>query len=228
MEKLKKVFKARPFLSTGSFFLIITIISYLIAGEENGFVTATFLLTYLVFLVWLFIYLPIKFFINLKDKKVKKTRSIGGALVWILFLSFMGFFLYSMIGAYDNAEKKLSRKNFDDGISRFNSNAKFKEISLSNRQKRELSVKVYLIKYCKGGEETMKELVSYEQNIMYKACLVIQNNDFFSSEITEQDNVEKWVRQYLNTDFKEAEKLYDWYIYGSFINQILHKVGIRG
>ena len=28
MEKLKKVFKARPFLSTGSFFLIITIISY--------------------------------------------------------------------------------------------------------------------------------------------------------------------------------------------------------
>ena len=140
----------------------------------------------------------------------------------------MGFFLYSMIGAYDNAEKKLSRKNFDDGISRFNSNAKFKEISLSNRQKRELSVKVYLIKYCKGGEETMKELVSYEQNIMYKACLVIQNNDFFSSEIIKQDNVEKWARQYLNTDFKEAEKLYDWYIYGSFINQILHKVGIRG
>jgi len=133
-----------------------------------------------------------------------------------------------MIGAYDNAEKKLSRKNFDDGISRFNSNAKFKEISLSNRQKRELSVKVYLIKYCKGGEETMKELVSYEQNIMYEACFVIQNNDFFSSEIIEQDNVEKWVRQYLNTDFKEAEKLYDWYIYGSFINKILHKVGIRG
>jgi hypothetical protein len=63
---------------------------------------------------------------------------------------------------------------------------------------------------------------------MYKACLVIQNNDFFSSEIIKQDNVEKWARQYLNTDFKEAEKLYDWYIYGSFINQILHKVGIRG
>ena len=69
----------------------------LIEGEETGYVTASFVMAYLVFIVWLFIYLPIKFFTNIKDKKVKKTRNFGGALVWILFLSFMGFFLYSCI-----------------------------------------------------------------------------------------------------------------------------------
>ena len=116
MEKLKKVLKARPFLSTGSFFLIITIISYLIAGEENGFVTATFLLTYLVFLVWLLIYCPIKFFINLKDKKVKKKRSIGGALVWILFISFMGFFLYSWIQFEEATKYKAVKSSYNDVV----------------------------------------------------------------------------------------------------------------
>ena len=70
---------------------------YLIEGEETGYVTASFVMAYLVFIVWLFIYLPIKFFTNMKDKKVKKTKNFGGALVWILFLSLGGFFLYSWI-----------------------------------------------------------------------------------------------------------------------------------
>lgn len=97
MNKIKKIFKERPFLSTGLSFFVLTVISYLIAGEDTIYSTIFLMITYLIAFVWLFIYLPIKFFTNLKDKKVKKTKNFGGALVWILFLSFMGFFLYSWI-----------------------------------------------------------------------------------------------------------------------------------
>ena len=92
-------FKDHPFFYTGGFFALLAGIIYLIEGEETGYVTAPFMLAYLVFYIWLLIYLPIKFFMNSKDKKVKKTKNIGGALVWILFISFIGFFLYAMIKA---------------------------------------------------------------------------------------------------------------------------------
>lgn len=92
-------FKKNPFLYVGLPFLILTIILYLIAGEDTIYSTISLMITYSIFLIWLFIYLPIKFFTNIKDKKVKKTKNFGGALVWILILSFMGFFLYAMIKA---------------------------------------------------------------------------------------------------------------------------------
>tara|TARA_B100000795_G_C22705420_1_gene401355 strand:+ start:50 stop:451 length:402 start_codon:yes stop_codon:yes gene_type:complete len=92
-------FKKNPFLYVGLPFLILTIILYLIAGEDTIYSTISLMITYSIFLIWLFIYLPIKFFTNIKDKKVKKTKNFGGALVWILILSFMGFFLYVMIKA---------------------------------------------------------------------------------------------------------------------------------
>ena len=91
--------KKNPFLYVGLPFLILTIILYLIAGEDTIYSTISLMITYSIFLIWLFIYLPIKFFTNIKDKKVKKTKNFGGALVWILILSFMGFFLYAMIKA---------------------------------------------------------------------------------------------------------------------------------
>jgi len=69
MEILKKLLKARPFLVISIFFLILTIISYLILGIENSFALITFTLSYLVFLAWVFIYLPFKFLKNLKNKK---------------------------------------------------------------------------------------------------------------------------------------------------------------
>ena len=92
-------FKKNPFLYVGLPFLILTVILYLIAGEDTIYSTISLMITYSIFLIWLFIYLPIKFFTNIKDKKVKKTKNFGGALVWILVLSFMGFFLYAMIKA---------------------------------------------------------------------------------------------------------------------------------
>ena len=74
MNKIKKLFKQRPFLSTCIFFIILTGILYFIEGEETGYVTASFVMAYLVFIVWLFIYLPIKFFTNMKDKELKKLK----------------------------------------------------------------------------------------------------------------------------------------------------------
>ena len=121
MDKIKKLFKERPFLSTGFSFFLLTVFSYLVAGEDTILSTIFLMITYLIFFVWLFMYLPIKFFTNLsdikgqspKDKKIKvqndkkfkvqndkkflKTKNFGGAFVWILFVSSMGFFLYSWI-----------------------------------------------------------------------------------------------------------------------------------
>ena len=92
-------FKDHPFFYTGGFFALLAGIIYLIEGKETGYVTAPFMLAYLTFYIWLLIYLPIKFFMNLKDKKVKKTKNIGSALVWILFISLIRIFLYAMIKA---------------------------------------------------------------------------------------------------------------------------------
>jgi len=89
MEKIKKIFKKRPFLVTGSFFIILAVILYLIEGEETVYVSASYLLANLVFWVWFLIYLPIKFFINSKDEKIKKTKSFTGLLFWLLFAGTM-------------------------------------------------------------------------------------------------------------------------------------------
>ena len=58
----------------------------------------------------------------------------------------------------------------------------------------------------------MKKLIAYEQNILYDACRIVQNNNFFSNKLKENKNHEKEIKQLLETDFKGAVKLYDWYI----------------
>ena len=127
-----EIFKKRPFLSTGIFFIVLAVILYLVQGEETVLVSIFFLFANLIFWVWFLIYLPIKFFSKSKDpkvkktdKKVKKTRSIGGALVWILFISFMGFYLYSWIqfeeaGKYNTVESSYNDivKNTKDEIKK--------------------------------------------------------------------------------------------------------------
>ena len=210
MEKLKKLFKARPFLSTGFFFLIITIISYLIAGEENGFVTTTGILTYIVFLVWLFIYLPIKFFTNLKDKKVKKTKSIGGTLVWILFIIFIVLGVKFMGENYDRLEKSSNKERFEQMMVFFNSNDEYQDLSIT--QKKTMSVKLFLLGECRGGEETLKKLIQYEQNILYDACRIVQNNNILGEFPLDNSDFKSLHMKALNTDFKGAVKLYDWFI----------------
>ena len=93
MDRVKRFIKESPFLSLGILFGAITILSYVIAGEETGLTSISFLLAGLVFYAWLFIYLPIKFFINLKNikKEKKKSKSViiilFKALVWIIFIA---------------------------------------------------------------------------------------------------------------------------------------------
>ena len=92
MIKIKEIFKKRPFLSTGIFFIILAVILYLVQGEETVLVSIFFLFANLIFWVWFLIYLPIKFFSKSKDPKVKKTdkkvkiiKSSIGLLFWLLF-----------------------------------------------------------------------------------------------------------------------------------------------
>ena len=92
MDRVKRFIKETQFLSLGFLFGAIAILSYVLAGEETGLTSISFLLAGLVFYAWLFIYLPIKFFINLKNtkKEKKKTKSViiilFKALVWIIFI----------------------------------------------------------------------------------------------------------------------------------------------
>ena len=69
MDRVKRFIKERPFLSIGSFFGAI---SALFPNTTLGNLMLT--LAVLVFLVWLLIYTPIKFFSNIKNRKNEKKK----------------------------------------------------------------------------------------------------------------------------------------------------------
>jgi len=81
MIRVKRFIKERPFLSLGSFFacagVLYEFFAFVFTGEfdiNNLF----FLLPFLVFYIWFLIYLPFKFFINLKNsmKEENKAKSV--------------------------------------------------------------------------------------------------------------------------------------------------------
>ena len=147
-----------------------------------------------------------------KEKKKKKRSPIGCLVAIVLFIIFIVFGVRMMGKMYDDAEKKLNRESFEKVHARFVSLPAVVSLNLSEIEIRTLTVKFFLVKNCEGGEETMKKLIAYEQNILYDACRNVQNNNFFSNKLKENKNHEKEIKQLLETDFKGAVKLYDWYI----------------
>ena len=148
-----------------------------------------------------------------KDPKKKKKRSPIGCLVMIVLFIIVGVFGARMMGnMYDEAEKKGNKISFDKAISRINSLKIISDLNLSDTQKKTIAVKAFLIKNCKGGDETLKKLIEYEQNILYDACIIVQNNNFIDKFTESIDNVKSFHMQVLKADFKGAVKLYDWYI----------------
>ena len=153
-----------------------------------------------------------------KEKKKKKMSPIGCLVAIVLFIIFIVFGVRMMGKMYDDAEKKLNRESFEKVHARFVSLPAVVSLNLSEIEIRTLTVKFFLVKNCEGGEETMKELVAYEQNILWDACLIVQNNKFFSKSFSMLENLNNLTKQkkalkgLLETDFKGAVKLYDWYI----------------
>ena len=97
MDRVKRFIKESPFLSIGSLFACIGILYeftvFAFTGEfdiNNLF----FLLPFLVFYIWFLIYLPIKFFINLKNSMKEKNKAesvfiiLLKALIWIIIIGF--------------------------------------------------------------------------------------------------------------------------------------------
>ena len=91
-------FKKNPFLYVGLPFFILTIISFLIAGVDTMFSTISLLITYSIFLIWLLIYTPIKFFFNVKNRKNKKKKDRDS---WFLIIcKFLTYIFIIFILAY--------------------------------------------------------------------------------------------------------------------------------
>ena len=209
-------FKKNPFLYVGLLFFILTIISYLIAGEDTMFSTISFFITYLIFLIWLFIYLPIKFFSKSKNKKKKKDENLRkskkfvGLLFWLLFIIFIVLGVKFMGEHYDRLEKSLNKERFDKMMVFFNSNDEYQDLSIT--QKKTITVKLFLLARCRGGEETLNNLIQFEHNILYDACRIVQNNNILSKFSSNNNDLISFHMKALNTDFKGAVKLYDWFI----------------
>ena len=75
-----------------------------------------------------------------------------------------------------------------------------------------MSVKLFLLGECRGGEGTLKKLIQYEQNILYDACRIVQNNNILGEFPLDNSDFKSLHMKALNTDFKGAVKLYDWFI----------------
>ena len=157
-----------------------------------------------------------------KEKKKKKRSPIGCSVPIVLFIIFMVFSstygVKMLKEGYDMAEKKLNRESFEEVHTRFVSLPAVVDLNLSEIEIRTLLVKFFLLRNCEGGEETMDKFAAYEQNILWDACLIVQNNKFFSKSFSMLENLNNLTKQkkalkgLLETDFKGAVKLYDWYI----------------
>ena len=192
MEILKKLLKARPFLVTSIFFLILTIISYLIIGKENGFVTITFTLSYLVFLAWVFIYLPFKFFKNLKNKKFE-LKNFFSLLIWIILVGTPILFGYYMYNGYKEAE-------INSGIKRAQAKYLSKIINyknFSNREAKELSIKLFLLDRCQGGQKAIDKMRDFDSNAEIYSCMELLRLNI-NKENLPLDKTELEVLKYLN------------------------------
>ena len=145
-----------------------------------------------------------------EEKKKKKMSPIGCLVAIVLFIIFIVFGVRMMGKMYDDAEKAGNKISFDKIMVFLDSSNDYQ--NLSNAQKKTMTVKLFLLNKCRGEDETLQKLIQYEQNILYDACIIVQNNNFIDKFTESIDNVKSFHMQVLKADFKGAVKLYDWYI----------------
>ena len=145
-----------------------------------------------------------------EEKKKKKRSPIGCLVTIVIFIIFIVFGVRMMGKMYDDAEKAGNKVSFDKLMVFFNSSNDYQD--LSNIQKKTTAVKLFLLQKCRGGDETLKKLIQFEQNILYDACIIVQNNNIIDNFSENNDDLKKFHIKVLNADFKGAVKLYDWYI----------------
>ena len=146
-----------------------------------------------------------------KKKRKKTSKTAWGCLTLIIIVIISSIiFVPIMKENYDRLEKEANKETFDKILVVLNESNEHKD--LSNTQKKTTAVKLFLLNRCSGGDETLKELIAYEQNILYDACIIVQNNNIIDNFSENNDDLKKIHIKVLNADFKGAVKLYDWYI----------------
>ena len=156
------------------------------------------------------------FYIRKRKKNQSKPPKtyLGCTLTLIIFLIiftiFVIFGVKMMEDTYDRAEKAEHKISFDKIMVFFNSSNDYQ--NLSDTKKKTMAVKLFLLNGCRGGDETLKKLIHYEQNNLYDACIIVQKNNIIGKFTESGDNLKRFHMQVLKTDFKGAVKLYDWYI----------------
>ena len=145
-----------------------------------------------------------------EEKKKKKRSPIGCLVTIVIFIIFIVFGVKMMGKMYDESEKSYNKERFDKIIVFFNSSNDYQD--LSNIQKKTTAVKLFLLNECRGGDEKLNKLIQFEQNILYKACRIVQDNNIINNFPENNDDIKKFHIKVLNADFKGAVKLYDWYI----------------
>ena len=142
--------------------------------------------------------------------KKKKSSNSGCLVAIILFIILIVLGVKFMGENYDRLEKSSNKERFDKMMVFFNSNDKYQDLSIT--QKKTITVKLFLLDRCRGGELTLNKLIQYEQNILYDACRIVQNNNILGEFQLGNSDLKSSHMKALNTDFKGAVKLYDWFI----------------
>ena len=142
--------------------------------------------------------------------KKKKSSNSGCLVAIILFIILIVLGVKFMGENYDRLEKSSNKERFDKMMVFFNSNDKYQDLSIT--QKKTITVKLFLLDRCRGGELTLNKLIQYEQNILYDACRIVQNNNILGEFQLGNSDLKSFHMKALNTDFKGAVKLYDWFI----------------
>ena len=143
-------------------------------------------------------------------KKKKKSSGLGcliAAIAIVAVLATVGIVAYN---GYKEAEIKYGIKEAQETYLK-NIN-KYK--NFSNKEAKELSMKLYLLDRCEGGEKTIERLGDYDSNAIYYSCTELLRLNI-KKENLPKSKTELEGLKYLNTiNFGKA--LDD---YKSFINE---------
>ena len=143
-------------------------------------------------------------------KKKKKSSGLGCLITTIVIVGVLATVGIVMYNGYKNAEIKYGIKKAQETYLK-NIN-KYK--NFSNKKAKELSMKLYLLDRCEGGQKTIERLGDYDSHSVYYSCTELSRLNI-KKENLPKSKTELEALKYLNTiNFGKA--LDD---YRSFINE---------
>ena len=148
------------------------------------------------------------------EEKKKKKPMVSKGCLFTLLIGFVIIIILAVIGnvayrGYDQAAKKNAINShfnpmYSDISKKYKSN-------FSNKEIKQLVVKIYLINQCKGGKERIELLRGSDQFVLENACSILlemkKENTYLNPSI-EINNLKKLK----DINFKGALKEYDFYI----------------